>query len=425
MLAALLCRDNLPVCGLWILLDMLGRDDGPSIHAPVVRFPFRRVGTTATAIVVLLFVLLDACGLGPQPHHRLGWGIAQELNPQLLDARLLSVREGPLVGWAPDGRSVGIVTWLSRGVTLVDHPQRALIGGRGSLHAALIHDFIGAHRASYRRDDGTWGGWVRQLSDWNVEQLFVPAEQLSLNRALLRSTWKPADLDSPTIPFVSALDPRFSNFVLEALQQQSFVEVGPWQPTAEIYSGQGWRYDFVELLGGGPDPAPAVLQSQLFRSLDIPMASLRALLPVRQQTRHWRLTDEFLACQNDLVYQEWSSFGEAGDLRRLIVKELTGDETPSADRPWLTRRSTEDAAAAEAWRRCVELYLKGRIPAAVQALPLQTSQQHYAAAMLWLELGDSRRALGEFDHLLATSRERAVVVAAKYWRQQLEPFADR
>jgi hypothetical protein len=426
LLAALLCKANLPACGLWILLDLLRADASPLPRlAHAHRHPWRRMIAPFAASAVTLLVIVDAAGYGLPPYRRLGWGISQELNPQLLDTQLLSVREAPTVGWSPDARSVGIVAWLDGDVTPADHPQRALLGGRTALHAALIEDLLGSHRARYRRDDGTWGGWVRQLADWNVEQLFVPAEQLPLNHALLRTPWKPADLDSPTIPYVSGHNLDFSQFILEAMQQQGFVEAGPWQPTLEIYAAAGWRSDLVAQLGGGPDPAPAILQSQLFRSLDLPLAALRALLPVRQQTQRPQLRREFRACQDDLVYQEWSRFGEASQFRRRIASTLNRDRAPAECPTWVTLIARDEADAAEAWTRCIELYLQGRLTEAIHELPQETSQQQYAAAMLWLELGDSNRAIELLDRLLSTSQDQSLLIAAKYWRKELEPFAGR
>lgn len=426
LLAAFLCKANLPACGLWILLDLLRPDASPRPRlAHAHRQLWRRLIAPLATGAVAMLVIVDAAGYGLPPYRRLGWGISQELNPQLLDPQLLSVREAPMVGWSPDARSVGIVTWLDGDVKLADHPQRALLGGRTQLHAAFIEDLLGSHRAGYRRDDGTWGGWVRQLADWNVEQLFVPAEQLPLNLALQRTPWKPADLDSPTIPYVSGHNLDFSQFILEAMQQQAFVEVGPWQPTLEIYAAAGWRSDLVAQLGGGPDPAPAILQSQLFRSLELPLAALRALLPVRQQTQRPQLRQEFRACQDDLVYQEWSLFGEASQFRRRIASTLNRDPPPADSPPWRMPNATDEADAAEAWTRCIDLYLQGRLSEAIHELPMETSQQQYAAAMLWLELGDSNRAIELLDRLLSTSQDQSLLIAAKYWRQELEPFAGR
>ncbi|MEJ7590892.1 MAG: hypothetical protein WKF77_05040 [Planctomycetaceae bacterium] len=417
---ALLCQENLPICGLWILLDMMQPSDLPLNRVRVTTASRQRLGLAAMAILVLCPVVIDASGRGLTPYRRFGWGIAQEIDPRLLDAQLLSVPAKRVIGWAPDGRSVGLAAWLDGNVLMADHPQRALLGGRAPLHSALITDLLGAHRARYRRDDGTWGGWVRQMADWRVNLVFVPVE-MRLHRELTKTTWRPLDLGSPAVPFVSADDARYSEAILEAMAQQGFVELGPWQPTVQIYNGQGWRFDGVEFFGGGIDPAAAIRQSQLFRSMDIPLASLRVLLPVRQQSGNRSLAEEFLACQNDLAYQEWTTFGKASYFRRLVVTALTREQTTS-EVPWLTLKSDEDSDGAEAWSICVAFYLQGRISEAVNALPLATSAQHFAAAMLWLELGESGHALKELEHLLSTSDHQAVLIAAKYWHQQVGQF---
>jgi hypothetical protein len=423
LLAALLCYDNISLAGLWILLDLL-QQNSPSSNVACLSQPrWWQSGQIAAAAAILGISVLDAWGWGPVPSHRFGWGIAYELTPGLLDTRLLENRDSQITGWAPDGRSVGIITWLDRRAVMADHPQRALLAGRTAQHVALIDDFLGAHRAQYRRDDGSWGGWMPQLSRWNIEQLFVPAENQRLNLALLTTTWKPVDLDSPTIPFVSAHDSRFAAAVVEVLQQRGFVEAGPWKPTAELYATPGWRWDFVEALGGGPDPAPAILQSKLFRSLDIPMASLRALLPLRQQTRHWTLDAEFETCQRELAYQEWKQFGECTEWMQRVIRSLNHPRHRDQSSPWLTMIPNEEEAA---WSPCLEEYRTGDLIEAISALPTAlTPQQRYAAAMLRVELGDSVLALKELDTLLEITTDPGIVVAAKGWRQLLEPFAKR
>jgi len=421
LLAGVLSQDNLPVCGLWILLDLLQVPNSLPSRS-MVRSRWRQLGLAATAIFVLCLVFVDASGLALPPFRRLGWGISQEIDPRLLDASLLALPNERAIGWAPDGRSVGLVTWLDGNVKLADHPQRALLGGRVPLHAALIADLLGAHRARYRRDDGTWGGWVHQMAEWQVEWLFIPVEKQRLHRELTKTTWRPLDLDSPTMPFASADDPRCSAAILETMRQQGFVELGPWQPTLQIYDGLGWRFDAVEMCGGGLDPSAAIRQSQLFRAMDIPLASLRALLPVRQHSRHRSLADEFRACQIDLAYQEWITFGEASYFRRLVVQTLMRDQVKS-DLPWLLLKADEEAKAADAWVRCVSHYLRGHLEEAVDVLPLQTSSEHFAAAMLWLELGESRQAQQELHHVISTSQDQAVLIAAQYWHLQVGPFA--
>lgn len=419
LLGAWLSPANIPVCGLWMLLEFLHTANTVAEQKMPLRVPAFKIVAPVVATLLLGIVALDASGRGPTCNRRLGWGIAQELDLRLLDARLFSIPEETAIAWAPDGRSVGVVTWLDGNVRIADHPQRAFLGGRQQQHAALIRDLLGAHRARYRLDDGSWGGWVHQLAAWNVDMLVLPVEKQDLCRSLQSTPWTPADLDSPTIPFVSGEDLRFASVVLESLQQQDFVDTGPWQPTADIYAGQGWRIDVVELLGGGPDPGPAIRQSQLFRSQAIPMAALRALRPMRKLTDHPSLKAEFETCTTDLAYQEWLTSGQSSELRYRVLNVLRPNG--HAVEPFLSSVSIEDSDA-EAWDRFLEQYLHGQLASAISSLPLHTPQQHYAAALLWIELGDSNQALASLERVLTGEVSRPLQIAARHWKQQIQPL---
>src|SRR5690606_13479479 len=115
----------------------------------------------------------------------------------------------------------GVVAWVDANIRPVDHPERALLGGRWQLHANLIYDFVGEHRARYRRDDGSWGGFVEQLAQWDVDLLFLPAEDRLLHAAFLGTLYQPADLDSPTVPYVPGDRPEFGPVILEVMRQRA------------------------------------------------------------------------------------------------------------------------------------------------------------------------------------------------------------
>lgn len=199
------------------------------------------------------------------------------------------------------------------------------------------------------------------------------------------------------------------------MRQQEFVESGPWRPAPLGRNGHGWRYDAGNLVGLGPSPEPAIRQSQLFRSMRIPLASLRVLLPVRRRTRHRHLQDAFRACQNDLVDQERIKFGRASEFRRLVADAL-------ADRDEARPRARHVATKTGPWKRTVELYLNGRLAEAIEALPRNNPQQRYAAAMLWLELGETEHARAEFERISRTSRGTVPAIAADYWLRQSKLF---
>ncbi len=418
-IAGLLNRDNIPLASIWLLLQLAERQWTVS-----AAFQSARWTLTASSLTGFLIVV-EALGLGFSPFSRIGWGITSELDLRLLQIPARSDSTDPLVAWAPDRRSAGAGIWLREGILLADHPQRALLGGRSLEHAGLIADLEGAHRARYRRSDGSWGGWHHQLAVWKIDVLLIPVELQSLNRALHRSTWKALDIDSPTIPFGSADDPQFSSAILETLQQQGFVESGPWQPTEEIYEGPGWRLDLADSAGLGPDPMPAIRQSLLFRAMDIPTASLRALRPIRQQVHHRALTAEFLQCQRDLCYQEWSDFGTASFLRRLILKKLTATSSGDPNPPWAMIEPEEELGAASSWNRCLDLYLTGELPDSIQALQASTSEQYFAAAMIRMELGQSSEAVVALQQVIARNDNPSLLLAARYWLKQLESFNAR
>ncbi len=426
LLAPLLAQKNIPLSALWILLDLVShrmpRRNRKSNEAKLSPIDSRERWQFALAVIVALVGFLEATGLGVPTQNRWGWGIAREIDPRLFNGVILDRLEEDSTGWAPDGLSVGIVAWLDGNVKMLDHPQRALLGGRLQQTNLLLHDLEGAHRAHYRRDDGSWGGWVRQMADWKVSLIVIPFEKKTLLRELIRSPWQAVDLDSPSIPFVSTASTTTSPLVLQSLQQGGFVEFGPWQATSEIYSGIGWRFNFLEMIGCGIDPAPPMIQSQIFHAMDLPVASLRALLPVRTHCSDRWLLEEFLTVQIAVAYQEWNTFGTASRFRKEVIHALTRDAS-ILNQPWV-RFHAEEVDQAE-WRSCVELYLRGDLAAAVEKLPSSTPSQHFAKAMIWLELGDCGRVLSELDKIIEPDRQDSTSIAANYWREQVEQFYDR
>lgn len=424
MIAVLLSPQNIPLSAVWVLLDHFRAipplTDVKSATHQREQFPGRRSYIApGLATIMLIAAGVDASGSAWFCSERLGWGLSADLDLRLLDSEILWTSAEPLVGWAPDGRSVGIGSWLDGRLQMADHPQRAYLGGRLHVHAALTADLLGAHRARYRREDGTWGGWVRQLADWNVGVLFIPARMQRLHQELSKSPWQPIDLDSPVIPYGSSENPQFSRIIVETIQQQGFVEFGPWQPTDQIYDSQGWRFDVIEMLGGGIAPTAAIRQSQFFRSINIPFASLRALLPVRNGSPSTLLLDELRSCQIDVAYQEWMTFGESSLFRQLVIDSLTPDHEANSH-PWLLPQ--DDVNIDGFWQSCIEFYLQGELVKAIESLPQETAQQRYATAMLFLELGDSQRAYIKLDEILAAPEDHSLEIAAEYWRQLLEQF---
>ncbi|MEZ5941539.1 MAG: hypothetical protein R3C18_09120 [Planctomycetaceae bacterium] len=428
LLLALICRDNVPLAACWISMWYLqlssqikvgtssssANDESKgSRESPVSLWGWRLAFSGTVGLL-----LVDASGLLTAPGQRLGWGIAQEIDPRLLDLPDNSRDEEPLIAWVPDERSAGLVVWQDVGVVLVDHPRRAVLSGRLPMHRQFARDLQEARRAQYRLENGEWAGWVVQATEWKLQLLCVPVEDEPLNTSLTKSTWQRVDLDSPTIPYASTDTQKFAAAVSLTLQLQGFVETGPWRPDKSVYDSMGWRYDVIELLGMGPEPGPAVRQSQAFRSLDLPFAGLRALNVVRGESSHPALQREFTRCQEAMAYQEWTTFGAAGEFRRHVVQSVMNGKQESS--PWL--QSYEDDEPIERWEPALSLYLAGDTEAARDALKSNQPQAIYARAMLALEVGDTRRALREFDVLLdddTANLPPGLHVAAQFWSNQI------
>ena len=421
----LLSPANVPMAGTWILvhLGILSPSAQSTTEQDVARQDVARHrlyqrlswGTAAALTAVLLFV---DCGLTPiAGGRRPGWGIASSIDWRLVDPVWRVSPDETLLTWSPDASCAGMIAWIGENVQLVDHPLRARLGGRWTLHAGVIDDIAGDRRAGYRRADGTWGGWRAQLSDWNVALLGIPAAS-PLHAILSTTPWQPLDLDAPCIPYVSTDDLRFAPFIVDVIRQQGLVEVGPWHPTREIYDGHGWRTDILDTLGMGMPPRPAILQSQHFRSLGLPMAAARALSPAAGLRFLSPTGREWTAVQHALHHHEETAGGRASEFRRRVLSHI-GAGTRSA-------QETIDAPLPgdDAWETAIELYRQGRLEDALRELPGANPQAAYAAAMILLEMGETAAAR---EHLLAVVSDGApdaLPILAESWLQEIDPFVE-
>jgi hypothetical protein len=416
LLSVVLCREHLPMAGLWIAIDLLR-----SPPAGLVSLNIHRRWSIAIGCGLVAIAVGDATNLLETSRNRLGWGIAQELDPRLLDAATLTVDDAHRGAWAGDARSVGLLCWAAPQIRMVDHPRRALVGGRWPQHAQLQRDLRGAHRAAYRRDDGQWVGLVRQLRDWQVSLLCLPVEDVSLNRAMMETPWRPIDLDSPTVLYVSTDDTYFAPLVLEVEKQERFVEAGPWQPSRDAYDSRGWRVDAIKMLGGRPDPTPAIRQAELFRARRLPMAALRALLPLRAVSSSAGLRDEFRRCHEAFAELEWTNSGATSRFRQLLLRDLHATNNAV---PWLAESTTAEPEELGVWVECLSHYRAGRLSAALAAAPPSSDDGRYAAALLALELGDIDRAAGELASV-RPSKQLSLAIAADEWLEELRHFGHR
>jgi hypothetical protein len=240
--------------------------------------------------------------------------------------------------------------------------------------------------------------------------LLTPVECFSLNAALQRSTWKLADLDSPNLPWLTAESVETAALIQQLAAQQNFVQWGSWRPDANVYDAAGVRVDLCELAGGGVDVQPALRQVALFRSQKLPLAAIRALLPVRTQ-RSWlssgaqHVLEAVRDCERDLAEMEWDNYGVPGLWRRMLLLRLNSDirRSPTVF-PWDAELASatvsmdskfEEMLAASAARQLDQALL-----ITADGTPEMRLEKHYARAMLLLELGRVPQAREELRQLL-------------------------
>lgn len=411
VLAVVLSRQNIPLSALWIALDLVSR---PVMEWTVPRW---KIAARSFAAVAVCGLLLLECSGVTADSRRLGWGIVPALDYRSFDDRLLHSTEETLVAWAPDVRSVGLIAWLGGSVVADDIPQRALLGGRWRDYALLLDDLRWNRGPKYRLSDGGWGGWMPALHERRVAVLCFPFEMSGMHAALFETEWKPGDLDSATIPYLSADDERFIPPIVETLKQRNFVESGPWRPGLEIFSAHGWRVDLVESLGIRSDPSAANQQSAIFRELDLPLASLRVLLPLRVVYGIGTVREEFVNCQQTILHQEWVNNGEPSLGRKLIVNRLTpGWRDPAIQGP---PETTLAGTNGNTWQQFLKFYLQGQLEEAIGALPKETGEGAFAAALTWMELGEPDRALAVLQAIDTAQLPVAQRIAVEQWKSFL------
>jgi hypothetical protein len=187
-------------------------------------------------------------------------------------------------------------------------------------------------------------------------------------------------------------------------------------PTESVYDSQGWRWDVLEWLGLERDPRPPSLQAEIFRGLDLPVASLRSLHFARRHAVSRHLFEQWCNCQVDLAWQEWTKFGRVSSFREQVVRGVGRTHAlPRTEE----HRDESDVLPEDRFDRSLLLYRKGRTDEALAVLPLVDSQAHFAAAMLALELGDPARARAELAAGLAANPERGIGVALRCWQHDL------
>ena len=432
LIAAILNPSHIPLAALSIVLIQheAGAANAEAMQWRRFVMPSDRFVSIAVVLLILPWLLLDACGCGGLSKSRIGWGSAQVLDLRLLDIPQIAVASNRPRVWAADRRAAGIAAWRSDAVELVGDPHSAFQAGDLTTALQLLRDLREGRRAAYRRTDGSQGGWHRQLRKLHVDLLLVPVEYQRLNEELQRSTWKVIDLDSPHVLWASSEAGAFTDAIRESAAQQNFVQWGAWQPDSTIYDPVGARTDLCTLFGTGLPPQPAIRQSTLFRTLRLPLAAVRSLLPLHRNAAagwmgHSAICRELQNCHQDLAEFERDNYGAPATWRLQLLHALADRSGDAAGQPQAKQRppvadQTDLSVAARQ-------YADGELDQALQTLQRADAnsgsasvEKSYATAMVLLEQGNLQSARGVLQQLVSQSDSSnqphaTLLLAAKGW----------
>lgn len=292
---------------------------------PTSSRPLQRWRWEAATITLALGGLawLHAAGCWPGQTTRLGWGIAEALEPrQLADAIPPSAR-GTL--FAPNLHTAGIGTWVAPPTLKIwQTPRQALLTGTWRAERDRMHELRTGWDLQHPRLDGTSGGWWLPLLDRQTTLLLIPAEDHRTLQSFEPKLWKPLAIDAPIIPYAFSGTPWATPGILQTLQQRDFVESGPWQFQPASPWGNDWCVDVWGGLTGQPDLQPIRRQIGIFASLGLPIAAVRMVHGVRRVDSD-RLGPELAEVQLSLAEVERKWLGQTPSFRHQVHARLLGE----------------------------------------------------------------------------------------------------
>ena len=388
--------------------------------APLTTSPAWRY---SLAGMLLLCMVVDSFGRGPLTQKPWGWGLAQELDLRLLDELPNGSPEVPATVATMDGRTTGIAAWLSPSLQPIDHPRVAFDEHRLAQWLRVQFDLREDHRAEYRLPDGSVGGWYRVLQKWNTRYLLIPVEKQVLLQAVQRTDWNIIDLDSPNIPFAMGDAIPNQQRIATVAGEQDFVQFGQWHPDADVYSGLGQRFAITDLIAGVNTGGAALRQARLFRVLNLEMAALRSLGPLRPLSTP-AAVQELVLAQQDLAWVEWNNFGRPCRFRSLLLQQADVMGFRVHQPPWNSSSEQPTAYDSEILA-AAQIYLNGTAGQARQRLSAISSDAadiRYAVAMLYLEDGILDDADAIFQDLIDQETELPLRQAAAWWKQRIDSY---
>jgi hypothetical protein len=287
----------------------------------------------------------------------------------------------------------------------------------------LQQDLRNARRAWHLREDGSTGGWWIPLMTSNTRLLLISGNDQELIRAMEPTIWRPLSLDSPVIPYGMAGDSAVNDRIIEILQHKDFVDAGPWNYSVPLAGGNDLWLDAWGMMTGQPDQTIAVQQAGVFRAMKMPIAALRVLSPLLQQTgRNLRAEVEFAQCQFQLAHDEQQILSRPSQWRQLICDSVHRPQSFSNSE--LDVKETTEASPspnAAQLQHAAELYVQGGLEDAIKLLTAEDPEVQYARARLLLEAGKPSECVDVLNRLLQTFPDSSLKIVSQDVLFRLSP----
>lgn len=382
---AICCSQNLPITSLLVTLSSLKLMENKEATK---RISFMQFAVTGAVVVCVCAAV--ASGWKSESGERLGWGIATSLDYRFVQRDLQQKRRLDGAAHCPDIRTAGMLAFTaSDGFRPSTTPTIAILTGQFIEYSRLTQELLQSRKSSFRRSDGTQGGWWRTVEDQSVAMLMVPADNAALIRSLEPTLWKPLSLDSPVIPYVRTDHRRWTSQLTQMVQQRELVNHGNWQHAPNWTTANLLHTDLWQLLTGAADYRRDLQQAEAFRAMGQATAAMRVLLPVLSDSSE-SVRQLFHQTQIALALEEWKHSGVVSLLRQATIRQSAGEQTSLSRLRWLPEASADIKSH---WKSAVDAYMNGEIKAATEQFLSSASKSDeesiYAAVTLSKEGDDA------------------------------------
>ncbi len=340
-------------------------------------------------LVLTAFALSVGGGAWPGSQTRLGWGLAPQLEPVLIEDIMAEFKlDGS--GYCSGAREAGLLAWLRPGlIRPADFPSRALLSGRLQEHVRIGWDLAHSRRDQHRRSDGSFGGWLNRLRERRTRLLLVSSDEYSIIRALDSSLWKALAIDTPSLPYGLVGDPSISRRLIDVQSTFDVIESGEWTYPKPPASGTGSHFDLWGWLTGRHDRQIDLRLARTLVAMKRPVAALK-VLKYGLQKRDDDARREFTAIQLSLAYREFLANGQATCWRMCAYLESGGD-------PFLLSRVNPAGESAfvslpDGYKMAASAYIKHDFESAKNGLSASHPASLFALSQISLEEGNPQQA---------------------------------